>query len=549
VIGAGITGIHQLYRLREAGFSTVVLEAGSGVGGTWYWNRYPGARFDSESYTYGYFFSPELYDEWGWKEHFASQVETEEYLNHVVDRFDMRSDIVTDTRVAGATYEEPANFWTVTATDGRVFRGRIVIAATGVLSQPFIPAYEGIDSFAGVAHHTGRWPGEPVDFAGKRVAVIGTGASSVQILPVIAPEVESLTVYQRTANWCPPLHNSPITDEEQAIIKRDREDLYRRCGQTYSGFIHADSTRMTSEYTAAERHAVYEELWQTAGFKKMFAGYADVATNPDANKEYCDFIAGKIRETVKDPELAEKLIPRDHGFGMKRPPLESGYYEAFNRDNVHLIDLRETPIVRVTETGIEHRAGTDDATGTEHREYDVIVWATGFDAMTGALNRMRIQGVGGRLLKDHWAEGPRTYLGLQSTGFPNFFMVGGAQSVYGNVPRATESHVEFVSELLRVARDRGADVIQTNEVDETAWVAHVDEAAAPILTADSAWYQGSNIPGKPVKPLLYLPGVAAYAGKVREIAAQGFPGFELSKSGTQVSPDPDRAAVAETAAV
>jgi cation diffusion facilitator CzcD-associated flavoprotein CzcO len=422
--------------------------------------------------------------------------------------------------VYAAQFDEMTGRWTITTTKGQRFRSRFVIAATGILSAPFTPAIDGIDSFRGEAFHTGAWPTEPVDFTGKRVAVVGTGASAVQIVPVIVGEVESMTVYQRTANWCTPLNNGAITAEEQEQIRASREDLYRRCHQTFSGFMHTDGAKLTFDDTEDQRIAHYQELWDSPGFQKMFGNYADLATNPAANRQFCDFIAAKIRETVRDPETAEKLIPKDHGFGMKRPPMETGYYEAFNRDSVSLVDLRETPILRVTATGIETADGLD--------EFDIIVWATGFDAITGALARIRVQGESGQLLSDYWADGARTYLGIQVTGFPNFLMVGGPQSVYGNVPRSTETHVEFVTELLEYARHHGFSCVQTDEAAETAWVDHVDKASSAILTADSAWYQGSNIPGKPKRYLIYPAGVNTYAVKVRQIADNDFEGFAFS---------------------
>ncbi|HTK67158.1 MAG TPA: NAD(P)/FAD-dependent oxidoreductase [Pseudonocardia sp.] len=521
IIGAGITGIHQLYRLREAGFSARILDAGSGVGGTWHWNRYPGARFDSESYTYGYFFSRDLFAEWDWKEHFAAQPETEAYLNFAVDRLGLRPHVQLDTVVSELRFGETTDTWTVLTADGERQRARFVIAATGLLSAPYVPDLPGRDDFGGEAHHTGLWPREPVDLAGKRVAVVGAGASAVQIVPVIAPEVASLTVYQRTANWCTPLNNAPITAEEQAGIKARFDELYRACHSTVSGFLHPDGTRRTFDDTPEERTAFYEELWNSPGFRKMFGNYCDLGVDRAANDEYCAFIERKIRETVHDPVVAERLVPSDHGFGEKRPPMEAGYYAAFNRDNVELVDLRETPLVEVTRTGLR-------TTGTE-REHDVIIWATGFDAGTGALARIRVQGEGGRLLSDAWVDGPETYLGMQSAGFPNLFMAGGPQSTYGNVPRSTESQVEFLAGLLEHARDVGAARIHPTRAAQEAWTRHVEEVAAKLLTAETAWYQGSNIPGKAKRYIIYPGGVKAWADRAREVAAAGYAGFELSR--------------------
>jgi len=520
VIGAGITGIHQLHRLLEAGLTARILDAGSGVGGTWHWNRYPGARFDSESYTYGYFFSRELFEEWDWKEHFAAQPETEAYLEFAVDRLGLRPHIQLDTVVTELVFDEDSDTWTVVTGVGERLRARFVIAATGLLSAPYIPDLPGREQFAGVAHHTGLWPHEPVDLVGKRVAVVGAGASAVQIVPVIAPEVTTLTVYQRTANWCTPLNNSPITAREQADIKARFDELYGACHSTVSGFLHPDGTRRTFDDTPEERAAFYEELWSSPGFRKMFGNYCDLGVDRAANDEYCAFIERKIRATVHDPAVAERLIPRDHGFGEKRPPMENGYYEAFNRDNVELVDLRETPLVEVTRTGLR-------TTGAE-REHDVIIWATGFDAGTGALSRMRVAGEGGRLLSEAWADGPLTHLGVQMAGFPNLFLVGGPQATYGNVPRSSESHVEFVSGLIAHALERGARRIGTTEEAQRAWTRHVEEVAAMLLTAETAWYQGSNIPGKPKRYIIYPAGVKAWADRAREVAAAGYEGFELS---------------------
>ena len=520
VIGAGITGIHQLYRLLEAGFEARILEAASDVGGTWYWNRYPGARFDSESHSYGYFFSRELFDEWDWREHFAAQPETEEYLQFAVDRLGLRSRIQLNTRVTDLRFDPDENGWELDTADGGRLRARFVVAATGQLSAPYIPDIPGRQDFTGEAHHTGLWPHRPVVLAGRRVAVVGAGASAVQIVPVIAPEVASLTVYQRTANWCTPLNNAPITPQEQAEFKNRYDDIYRACHDTFSGFTHRDGTRRTFDDTPEQREAFYEDLWLSPGFRKMFSNYCDLATDRAANAEYCAFIEKKIRSIVRDPMVADRLIPKDHGFGEKRPPMETGYYEAFNRENVELVDLRQTPLLRATATGLQ--------TSDTHREHDLIVWATGFDAFTGALSRIRVAGAEGRLLVDYWAEGPRTHLGIQVPGFPNLFMVGGPQSTYGNVPRSTESHVEFVSGLLRHAREVGAGRVAVTEAAAHAWTKHVEEVAAMLLTAETAWYQGSNIPGKPQRMLLYPGGVKAWATRAREVAEGGYDGFEFS---------------------
>ena len=386
----------------------------------------PGARFDSESYTYAYLFSEELFEEWEWQEHFAQQPEIEHYLNHVVDRFDLRRHIRFDARVTSAEYDEPSGTWPVVAGDGTEFRARFFVAATGVLSVPFFPDVPGREDFQGESYHTGLWPSEPVDFVGKRVAVIGTGSSGVQVIPSIADEVASLTVYQRTANWCTPLNNAPITPEEQARLRADfeiiRETLNRRSAVSST----PPTTGPPSMTRRDERQAFYEKMWNSPGFSKLTSNYTDLLFDHDANAEWCEFIADKIRGIVDDPETAEKLIPKDHLFAVKRPPFVTGYFEAYNDPKVSLVDLGQTPILRMTAGGIETAEGV--------REFDIVVWATGFDFGTGALNRMGIRGRHGLPLEDYWADGPRTFLGVQSTGYPNLFFPGGPHAAAGNNP-------------------------------------------------------------------------------------------------------------------
>ncbi|HEY4378369.1 MAG TPA: NAD(P)/FAD-dependent oxidoreductase, partial [Acidimicrobiales bacterium] len=443
VVGAGITGIYQLYRALEAGFRAALVEAGDGVGGTWFWNRYPGARFDSESYTYGYLFSEELFDEWEWQEHFAAQPETERYLNHVVDRFDLRRHMRFGRSVTAATWDEPSATWVVATTtvgsgastgstasapdDATTVRARFLVTATGVLSVPYLPEVPGRESFRGVQVHTGRWPAEDVDVAGKRVGVVGTSSSGVQVVATIAGEVESLTVFQRTANWCTPLNNRPITAEEQAELRAGFAELREVLNTSIHGFHHPVNTKGAFDDSPEERQAFFERMWASPGFMKFTSNYLDLLVNPEANAEWCAFIAGKIRAAVDDPATAERLIPNDHPYGAKRPPYVVGYFETFNRPHVELVDLRDTPILRVTEAGIETgtTGGNDAATNrgskpsTRLHELDVIVWATGFDFGTGAMNRMGIRGRDGQELTEHWADGPTTFLGVQTAGFPN----------------------------------------------------------------------------------------------------------------------------------
>jgi cation diffusion facilitator CzcD-associated flavoprotein CzcO len=521
VVGAGITGIYQLYRAREAGFSVLLLEAGDGVGGTWYWNRYPGARFDSESYTYGYLFSKELFDEWAWQEHFAGQPETERYLNHVVDRFELRPLMRFGSRVTSAEFDEPSGTWQVSAGDGTSVRARFVVASTGVLSIPYLPDIEGREEFAGEAYHTGLWPDRPVDFAGKRVAVIGTSSSGVQVVPAIVDEVASITVYQRTANWCTPLNNAPITDEEQVRLRAEFEQLREILNTSMHGFHHKASGRTAFEDTEAERQKFYETMWNSPGFMKLTSNYTDLLSNPDVNAEWCDFIAGKIRGLVTDPATAERLIPTDHRFAEKRPPFVAGYFEAFNRPNVDLVDLAETPIMRVTPTGIETTEGL--------REFDVIVWATGFDFGTGALARMGIRGRDGRLLTDAWSEGPRTFLGLQSHGYPNLFFPGGPHAAAGNNPRYNGDQVDFVTDILCYARTHGHSVIEVTERAEERWTRMIDRgAASPLSFGEKSYYFGTNIPGKPKRYLLNSAGRPKLFSVVADEVANDYGSFTFS---------------------
>jgi len=539
VVGAGITGIYQLYRAREAGFSVQLVEAGDGVGGTWYWNRYPGARFDSESYTYGYLFSPELFDEWEWQEHFAEQPETERYLNHVVDRFDLRRHIRFGTSVNAATFDEAPGIWTVATDDGSEVRARYLVAATGVLSVPYFPDVPGREDFLGESYHTGLWPATPVDFAGKRVAVIGTGSSGVQIVPVVADQVASLTVYQRTANWCTPLNNRPITPEEQAELRAGFEAMREILNTSIAGFLHRPHDRGTFDDSQEARQEFYEHMWASPGFSKLTSHYTDLLTDPAANAEWCEFIAAKVRSIVEDPETAEKLIPQDHRFGEKRPPFVTDYYETFNRPNVSLVDLHETPILRVTDHGIETADGVQD--------FDIIVWATGFDFGTGALARMGIRGRGGVALADHWADGPCTFLGVQTTGFPNFFFPGGPHAAAGNNPRYNGDQVDFVTDTLVYLREHGYDTIEVGADAEERWTRMVDEGAATAVFGEISYYFGTNIPGKPKRYLLNSGGRPKLFKEIARVRNTDYRAFRLtrSRSASAASPPLRAGAAAE----
>jgi len=525
VIGAGMSGMYQLHRLRQLGMSVRVFEAGSDIGGTWYWNRYPGARFDSESYSYGYSFSEEVLREWNWSEHFSAQPETLKYLNFVADKFDLRRDMEFNRRVKAAAFDEAANQWEVSFEDGGRARGRFLITALGPLSSPTMPRYEGIDSFKGESFHTGLWPHRPIDFTGKRVAVIGTGATGVQTIQEVAKTAGHLTVFQRTPNWCAPLLNRPIDEQTQARIKASYPEIFEKCRQSHGCFIHNADPRKAMQVSAEEREAFYEKLYNEPGFGIWMGNFRDVLVDQAANDTLSDFVRRKIRQRVKDPKIAEKLIPTNHGFGTRRVPLETRYYEVYNQPNVRLVDLRETPIARITPEGIK--------TSAEDFAFDIIIYATGFDAITGAFDRIEITGVGGQKLKDKWADGPRTYLGLQVAGFPNMLTLVGPHNsaTFCNIPRCIEQNVDWVTDLMRYMRDHKQTRIEATPEAEAAWTAHVYELGERMLfTKVDSWFMGinSNVPGKTKRTfLLYSGGAPAYREKCAEVVAKGYEGFAL----------------------
>ena len=518
IIGAGMSGMYQLYRLRELGMRVRVFEAGTGVGGTWYWNRYPGARFDSESYTYGYSFSKQLLQEWNWSEHFAGQPETQAYLNLVADKFDLRRDIQFKSRVAAASWEEETRNWHVTLQDGSRFRTRFLITAIGPLSAPTMPRIEGVDEFQGQSFHTARWPHEPVDFAGKRVAVIGTGATGVQTIQTIAGSVGHLTVFQRTPNWCAPLHNSKIDAETQKKIKADYPRIFERCLETFACFIHTPDARGTFEVTDEEREAFFEKLYAEPGFAIWQGNFRDIVIDRKANAAISDFVARKIRQRVKDPKVAERLIPKNHGFGTRRVPLETRYYEAYNQDHVELVDITETPILRITPKGIE----------TSDREYafDIIIYATGFDAITGSFDRIDIRGVDGVRLKDKWKSGPQTFLGVLVDGFPNMMMLMGPHTALGNIPRSIEYNVDWVTGLIRHLNESSLTRVEATATAVTSWTDHVKALGVGLLSNEvNSWMTGfnSNVEGKQTRIVARYSGSApAYRARCDEVASRRY---------------------------
>jgi len=518
VIGAGVSGLYQLYRLRELGLRVRCLEDGDGVGGTWYWNRYPGCRFDSESETYGYSFSKELLQEWDWKEHYSGQPENERYLNYVADKFDLRRDIQFNSHVTSAVYDERANRWEVHLESGQRMRAQFLVAAVGILSARYTPPFEGVDSFKGESFHTSRWPKEKVDFTGKRVAVIGTGATAVQMIPIIAKEVGHLTVFQRTANYCAPLRNSLVDEETQRRFKATYPEIHKRLKETTGGFIHDFDRRAALDLPREERRAVYEQLWALPGFGKWLGNFRDIMTDRVANEDFAEFVREKIRARVKDPAVAEKLVPKDHPFGSKRVPLETEYYEAYNRDNVVLVDIKETPIERITPKGIK--------TSDREYEFDVIIYATGFDAITGAMTRIDFRGEGGQSLKDKWSTGMRTYLQLQTAGFPNLFIA--TNTAFCNYTVCAETLVEWITNCIRYIRENDYSRIAPTAQAEEDWVAHTNEVGSrTLLSSANGWFIGGNIPGKPRAILLYANPAPAYRAKCAEVAAKGYEGFDL----------------------
>jgi cation diffusion facilitator CzcD-associated flavoprotein CzcO len=528
VIGAGFSGLYMLHRLRnEMGLSVRVYEAGGGVGGTWYWNRYPGARSDSDSYLYCYSFDDDLLQEWEWSERYPEQHEIRAYLEHVTERFDLEKDIQFETRVTSASFDDATDAWSVATDKGDTVTARFLITAVGALSETNMPRFAGVDSFRGASYHTGRWPHEDVDFTDLRVGVIGTGASAVQAIPLIAKQARDLTVFQRTANYIVPANNGPVPPEVVAARKADYAAIWQRVRESNFGFELYFLEKGALDSSDQERERELMARWEEGGFGIWLGAYADIFFVDEANAKVREFLHDRIRETVDDPGTAELLIPKGYPFGVKRNPLDSGYYETFNLDHVHLVDVKSNPIAEITERGLRLEDGGE-------YEFDAIVYATGFDAMTGPLNKIDIRGRDGRLLREKWSAGPRTYLGLMSAGFPNLFMITGPQSpsVLSNMPVSIEQHVEFISRIIGDMRDRGAETVEAEPDAEEAWVAHNQELAAGTLfpTADT-WYMGANIPGKPRVFMPSLDFVGPYRAKCDAIAANGYEGFVFARSG------------------
>jgi cation diffusion facilitator CzcD-associated flavoprotein CzcO len=529
IVGAGVCGIYMLRELLEIGASVVLFDANAGPGGTWFNNRYPGCRFDSESYTYQYSFSRELLEEWDWTERFSSQPEILAYLDHVVKKFDLLPHMQFDAQVTAMTWEESGCWWRVRTQDGREVTARFVLCAMGLLSVPTYPRFPGMDRFRGRATHTFDWP-DDLDVTGLRVAVIGTGASGVQVVAEIAGRVEHLTVLQRGANWCAPLGNAPISAEEMAEIRARYDEIFARCRETPASFIHRPDRIRSTEVSREERIKRWEDMYYRGHGARMSQGnFRDVMMDPDANREFSEFIADRIRERVHDPRVAEMLIPKDHGFGNRRVGGESGFYEAFNRPNVELVDLKETPIQEITETGIRFQVGDS----TRDIEVDVIVYATGFDAVTGPFDRIEITGVDGVRLRDKWANGPETCVGVQVASFPNMFTLVGPQSgsATANFPRGIEDVVTWMRDLAGYIEDNGIGRIEARREAEVAWVEHVREFNSKLLQSRvKSWFNGNNRnldrDDKP-RVMVYLGGAPRYRRRLAEEADNGYSSFEL----------------------
>ena len=521
IVGAGFAGMYMLHRLRGMGFKARVYEAGSGVGGTWYWNRYPGARCDVESMQYSYQFSEELQQEWVWSERYAAQPEILRYANHVADRFDLRRDIQFNTQVHSAVFDETADRWVLDVGPGDQVTSTHCIMATGCLSSANTPKFAGLDRFRGETYHTGHWPHEGVDFSGKRVGIIGTGSSAIQSIPIIARQAAHLYVFQRTPNYMIPAHNGPLDPAYQAAIKADYAGMRTRAKQTYPGLDFKFNMGSALDATEEERRAEFERRWAEGGLP--FLGvFGDLLYNQAANDLAAEFVRGKIREIVHNPEVAELLSPTNV-FGCKRLCVDTGYWATYNRPNVTLIDVSGEPIEAITPAGISAR-------GQEYA-VDAIVLATGFDAMTGALLRIDIRGTGGQMLSEKWREGPKTYLGLGIAGFPNLFAITGpgSPSVLTNMLPSIEQHVEWVADCIAYLRDNRCSRIEARSEAEENWVAHVREVAGGSLRSTcSSWYIGANVPGKPRVFMPYIGGFPAYVEKCEAVAASGYEGFMLA---------------------
>ncbi|MGX9392407.1 flavin-containing monooxygenase [Nitrobacteraceae bacterium UC4446_H13] len=523
IVGAGFAGMYMLHRLRGLGLSARVFEQGGGVGGTWYWNRYPGARCDVESMQYSYSFSEDLQQEWAWSERYAPQPEILRYANHVADRFDLRSDIQFNTRVERAVFDERARAWSVTIAGGTTVRAQFVVLATGCLSNARMPDFEGLSDFAGEVYHTGHWPHEPVDFTGKRVAVIGTGSSAIQSIPIIAEQASQLTVFQRTPNFSVPARNAPLSPQERDFFRTNYGEIRRKAREEMRNGIYQELPEKGAlEESVEQRNARYGARWEKGGLT-FTATYNNIALDKAANDTAADFVRARIAEIVKDPEVAKLLQPNDHPIGSKRICVDTDYYATYNRTNVKLVDVKANPIEQILPHGLE--------AGGVIYDFDALVLATGFDAMTGSVAKIDIRGRSGQTLNAKWEAGPRTYLGLMSEGFPNLFVITGpgSPSVLSNMIVSIEQHVDWIADCLDYMRANGLDCMEATRAAEDNWVAHVNDVAQGTLYPQAnSWYMGANVPGKPRIFMPYIGGVGVYRQICSDVAAKGYEGFTMT---------------------
>jgi cation diffusion facilitator CzcD-associated flavoprotein CzcO len=524
VIGAGFSGLYSVYKLRELGLDVVGIDQGSDVGGTWYWNKYPGARTDSPAQVYCYEFSAELNQEWDWKERYPSQPEMQSYLGHVADRFDLRKHYVFDERVVSAHYNDQSGTWEVSTRSGGQFSARYFVSGAGILSAPNIPSIEGIGTFAGEIHHPGRWPAGGVPATGKSFAVVGTSSTGIQVLPHLAADAEQVYVLQRTPNYVVPAQNRDLTDTERRDFKKRYEQIWKRVHEHPFAMPFDDPNRAVFDVDEDERLRIYEEAWQKGGFHFLFESFSDLPVDAKANETACEFVRSKIRSIVKDPAVAELLCPTGYPYGAKRPPSGTNYYETFNRQNVTLVDIAANPIEKIVPEGI--------VVNGELLAVDAIVFATGFDAVTGSLGRIDIRGQGGISLKDKWSQGPLTNLGLSTNGFPNFFMVAGPLSPFSNAPVAIEDNVNWIAACIRFLADNDYHSIMATAEAERSWADHVTAQASEILASQgervNTWFAGANVEGKAHAINLYFGGADFYSAECAKVAANGYEGFVLA---------------------
>lgn len=524
VVGAGVAGLYQLYRLRENGLNVRAFDAASNVGGTWYWNRYPGARFDSEAYIYQYFFSEELYNEWSWSERFPAQPEIERWLNFVADRLDLRKDIQFNTTIESAHFDASKNRWVIRTAQGEVVEAQHFITCTGMLSAPLTNSFEGQESFNGMLFHTARWPKEPVDFSNKRVGVIGNGATGIQVIQTIAGKPDHLKVFVRTPQYVVPMRNPKYSDEDVKAYKARFRELIKTIPHTFSGFEY-DFVGKWADMTPEQRHDILEEIWNDGSLKMWIGSFQELFIDPDVNEEISEFVRNKMRERLKDPRLCELLIPTDYGFGTHRVPLESNYLEAYLRPDVELVSVKDNPIARITPSGIQLEDGTV-------HELDIIILATGFDAGTGALTRIDIRGRDGQSLRDEWQHDISTMMGLQIHGYPNLFTTGAPlapAAALCNMPTCLQQQVDWITDCIMHLREQNLQVIEASKEAQDAWTQHHDDTANQTLIPQThSWYMGANIKGKPRRLLSYIGGVGTYRQHCDNVKASGYEGFNLA---------------------